>query len=424
MGKATADIAYDRGFDAGYTDGFRLAGESYAQRLEGTSIVIPTYNKAEYLRMCIDSIEAHTPEPHEIIVVDNASTDDTVRMLKRFRGKVRVRVMAENRGFAGAVNAGLMMAKGSTVLLLNNDTLVTPRWLSGLLACLHSDERIGMVGPVTNYIGGPQQIAVPYADAAGMPAFAAAYNRTDPARWTDTDRLVGFCLLFRRELLERTGYFDEGFRIGNYEDDDYCLRVRLQGKRLVMASDTFIHHFGSVSMKALGDKFLEVEERNKAFYFGKWGDPAGLSSAVREPVASETAFYPARAAVSCGGALFWLEHGVKRRLDGAPARIPVTPLNRLALRRYASGEPVAAAEAEARWLGETPGAEAAPDGTAELDGRRYAVEGGVRRPIAGTVAWEAWGLERRPKLALGEAELRALPEGLPIAAPPQTWDRL
>lgn len=66
----------------------------------------------------------------------------------------------------------MMMAKGSTIVLLNNDTLVTENWLDNLMACLNSDDTIGMVGPMTNYISGQQKIDVPYTDIADMPAFA------------------------------------------------------------------------------------------------------------------------------------------------------------------------------------------------------------------------------------------------------------
>ncbi|GAF08677.1 glycosyltransferase family 2 protein [Paenibacillus pini] len=263
---------FQHGYERGYTSGVNQGVESFAEPFHGTSIIIPTYNQADYLIQCITSIEAHTTDPYEIIVVDNGSSDHTGQYLQQRVGQIRFKQLETNRGFAGGVNQGLMMAKGDSIVILNNDTLVTPRWLSNMLRCLYSDSTIGVVGPVTNYISGEQQIQVPYDAVPQMWAFAEQHNVPDESRWSKADRLVGYCLLFRRELLKSTGYFDEGFEIGNYEDEDWMIRVRLSGRELVIAGDTFIHHYGSVSMKNLGQqKFEVVHEQNGTFYEQKWG---------------------------------------------------------------------------------------------------------------------------------------------------------
>src|SRR5690606_4927691 len=98
----------------------------------------------------------------EIIVVDDGSVDGTREALQKRRGLIRVGVHSENLGFASAVNTGLMMAKGNMIVLLNNDVLVTERWLSQLLTALNSNKGVAAVGPVTNYIGGEQQINTTY----------------------------------------------------------------------------------------------------------------------------------------------------------------------------------------------------------------------------------------------------------------------
>ncbi|WP_296976335.1 glycosyltransferase family 2 protein [Thermobacillus sp. ZCTH02-B1] len=439
-GSAERRQAYEAGREAGYRDGFAAGLQGFGRLFDGTSIIIPTLNQLEYLRMCVDSIFRHTFVPYEIIVVDNGSTDGTAAYLESLRGRVRYRLLDRNHGFAGAVNRGLMMAKGRTIVLLNNDTVVTPRWLDNLLACLYSHERIGLVGPVTNYIGGEQLIEVPYRDLRDMQAFAAAYNRSDPARWRETERLTGFCLAFRRDVWERTGYFDEGFAFGNYEDDDYNIRVKLLGLKLVIAGDTFIHHFGSVSIKALGPELTAVNARNAAHYGEKWGhDPHGLVARVRNWVRarqpagfgddiqaafSEADFYPRHVAVrDLKGALWWIAPGERRPVEGEPA-IPAARLTAIDLRRWPIGPPIAAAEAERLWHGGVSGdgREGAvlvrmPDGTLQH------VEDGVRRPIASRLAAEMWGLAEKPAVPLTEA-LAAAPEGLPIIAPVRTEQRL
>jgi GT2 family glycosyltransferase len=432
--------AYEAGREAGYREGFETGLHGFGRLFEGTSIIIPTLNQLEYLRMCVDSIFRHTDLPYEVIVVDNGSTDGTADYLEAMRGRVRYRLLDRNYGFAGAVNRGLMMAKGQTIVVLNNDTLVTERWLDNLLACLASDDRIGLVGPVTNYIGGEQRIEVPYRTLTEMQAFAAAHNRSNPALWQDVERITGFCLAFRRELWERTGYFDEGYTVGNYEDDDYNIRVKLLGFRQVVARDTFIHHFGSVSIKALGPALDAVNEHNAAYYGEKWGhDPHGLVGRVRDwvrarqpggvengfPAAfSEADFYPRHVAVrALSGTVYWLAQGERRPVEGE-LHIPVVRLTMVDLMRWPIGPPIAAADAERLWHGGMSGEGQAGAMLIRMpDGSLQHLEEGVRRPIASRLAAESWGLAAKPAVPLTEA-LAAAPEGLPIIAPVRTEQRL
>ena len=119
-----------------------------------TSIIILTHKQLELTKQCLQSIETHTPESHEIIIVDNASTDGTLDYLRRYESahsNVHVIANKENLGFAGGNNQGLALSKGEYVLLLNNDTVVTDGWLSRMLATLMNHPEAGLVGPMSNY---------------------------------------------------------------------------------------------------------------------------------------------------------------------------------------------------------------------------------------------------------------------------------
>ncbi|MFC4596964.1 glycosyltransferase family 2 protein [Cohnella hongkongensis] len=423
--RATRLGRYRQGLGDGYREGVQFGLQSFPVIFEGTSIVIPTYNQLAMVKMCIESILENTNVPYEIIVVDNASTDGTAEYLQSLGGQVRYRALEKNLGFAGAVNVGMMMAKGKTILLLNNDTLVTENWLHNLLACLNSDEAIGMVGPMTNFISGEQQIAVPYTNLADMPAFAREFNRPDPSRWRRTERLTGFCLLFRRELFEGIGYFDEGYEIGNFEDDDYNIRVRLLGKSLVMAQDTFIHHFGSVSMKALGDRFQEVNDRNEQYFIEKWRNPEEWirQAAHRRDPASRgplhaAAFYPERIVVQGIGAhYYWIEQGQRRLVEGA-ITFPAVRLSQIDLKRWPAGAPISVGEAEARWRG-LDGESGWETGVAQLqDGTLFYAENGKARRIVSASVMKLWQLHYKPIRSISPEDLSKAEEGLPIIAPP------
>jgi len=133
----------------------------------------------------------------------------------------------ENRFFAGGNNQGIAAATGDHVVLLNADAVVGPGWLSLMIRCAEEDPRIGLVGPCTNFASGIQHICDPgYRGVGGFSAFARRWARDHAGRRREAHRLIAFCLLIKREVVERVGLLDERFGPGGYEDYDYCLRAR------------------------------------------------------------------------------------------------------------------------------------------------------------------------------------------------------
>jgi len=245
-----------------------------------TSIILVTFNQWGHTKACLDSIRLLTDESYEIIVVDNGSTDGTVEFL-RSAPDVRLIANGQNRGFPAAANQGILAAQGEQVLLLNNDTLVTTGWLSRLTAALYSVPGVGLVGPVTNHISGEQQVPVPYDDLAQLDGFAWDWGKQHHRQYQPTDRLVGFCLLIKRELIDRIGLLDERFGIGNFEDDDYCRRACEAGYRCLIAQDTFIHHTGSATFRGSGTDLNALLQTNHKLYQEKWNE-RGQGPEVRD----------------------------------------------------------------------------------------------------------------------------------------------
>ena len=226
-----------------------------------TSIIILSYNTLDLLQLCIGSIREFTEEgTYEIIVVENASQDGSAEWLKEQKDLICI-YNEENRGFPKGCNQGLEIAAGTELLLLNSDTIVTKHWLDNLRRALYSSPQVGAVSCVTNYCSNNQQIKVSYESIEEMQAFAAGYNKANPALWEDRTTLVGFCYLFKREVYEKVGFLDERFSPGNYEDDDYSLRILREGYSLLVCRDTFIHHFGSAGFRK---RYTEQEEAEKA----------------------------------------------------------------------------------------------------------------------------------------------------------------
>jgi GT2 family glycosyltransferase/2-polyprenyl-3-methyl-5-hydroxy-6-metoxy-1,4-benzoquinol methylase/tetratricopeptide (TPR) repeat protein len=248
-----------------------------------TSIIIVTHNQLAFTKGCIDSIRLVTEEPYEFVLVDNGSTDGTAEYLPTVPN-ARVVLNPENRGFPAAANQGIRAATGRQILLLNNDTVVPAGWLGRLLRPLAEDPRVGLVGPCSNEVSGEQRVAVDYADLEGLEEFAARHAVENAGRREATDRLVGFCLLVRRAVIDQIGLLDERFGLGCFEDDDFCRRALAAGWTAVIARDAYVHHYGGLTFKADGVDFGWLLRANETRFQQKWdGSNPSEQIALRPP---------------------------------------------------------------------------------------------------------------------------------------------
>jgi GT2 family glycosyltransferase/tetratricopeptide (TPR) repeat protein len=245
-----------------------------------TSVVIVVFNQLEYTRICLHSLRAFTFGDTELVVIDNGSTDGTSEELS---GQPDIKLVQNtiNRGFPAAANQGILASRGDVVVLLNNDTIVTPGWDRRLRAAMDSSRDIGLVGPCSNHVSGAQQVPVSYDRLEDLNAFAEEHTSRNENVREDVDRLVGFCLMIKRDALSRVGLLDERFGIGNYEDDDYCRRAIAAGYRCVIARDCFIHHFGSRTFKGAGIDLGALLAENRQKYLEKCGSAQVSPAALR-----------------------------------------------------------------------------------------------------------------------------------------------
>ncbi|PFI78860.1 glycosyltransferase [Bacillus cereus] len=236
-----------------------------------TSIIILTHNQLKYTKECIDSIRKYTDQQkYELIVVDNASTDGTVKWLKQQQDILLIE-NTENMGFPKGCNQGIRKAKGKNILLLNNDVVVTKNWLKNLLTCLYADKDTAAVGPVTNSASYYSAIPTFYTNIKEMQEFASGFNQSSSEKWEERMKLIGFCMLIKKTVLDEIGLLDERFTPGNYEDDDISLRIYEKGYKLFLCKDTFIHHYGSTSWKEDNINFSIVLNKNSKKFYEKWG---------------------------------------------------------------------------------------------------------------------------------------------------------
>ncbi len=246
-----------------------------------TSIIILVYNQLHYTKLCLESIKQHTRRPHEIIIVDNASTDGTPEYLRRYKAlntNVRVIANAKNMGFSAGNNQGLALARGDYVVLLNNDTIVTQGWLKRMLVVFEQYPDVGIVGPVSDNVGGMQQVRqTGYQNIEEMHQFANQWAAGHAGQSAEFFRVIGFCLMARAAVINRIGGLDEQFGTGNFEDDDFCVRAAAAGFKTRIAQDVFIHHTGGQTFKGEKIDYAQSLERNWGIFKTKWDIPADLS---------------------------------------------------------------------------------------------------------------------------------------------------
>lgn len=241
------------------------------------TIIIVTYRNLDKTRLTVKSVLEKTRYPnYEILLVDNGGEPDIQQyardMAERFPNVVRCIFNEKNLGFAGGNNVGLRAAPESEyIVLLNDDVIVSPGWLGGLLRYL-DDPHIGLIGPVTNSAGNEARIAVDYSDIAEVDAFARRYTFAHDGVNFNIPVLAMYCMAARRRTIDELGELDERFRMGMFEDDDYAVRARNAGYRVVCAEDVYVHHFGRSSFGKMSEEAHDkIFAANRALFERKWG---------------------------------------------------------------------------------------------------------------------------------------------------------
>lgn len=220
-------------------------------------LVIPLYNQVDYTRQCVESIERCTQIPYQLILVDNGSTDGTREFLQHV--KATVIANATNLGCAKAWNQGVRAATGTVIGILNNDIVVTPAWLTGLLTFMEQGGH-GIVSPAA------REGRLDY----DLDAYAREFTRS--CAGATRSEMYGACMVIHRRVFDRIGLFDEGFQYGGCEDIDFLWRTRAAGFSAATTGSVLIHHFSMVTQDAVKrSETKSYPTENLAHFQKKWG---------------------------------------------------------------------------------------------------------------------------------------------------------
>jgi GT2 family glycosyltransferase len=242
-----------------------------------TSVIIPVFNQVEFTFQCLRSLlrELDFSET-EVIVVDDGSADETLRVLSHFEGFVRVVVNEKNLGFVGACNRGAEAARGRYLVFLNNDTVVLPGWLSHLVETAEADVRVGAVGSLFLYPDGRIQEAGAIVWRDGT-LYHYGWGRSPDEKKYIFAREVDYCsgasLLVRRDLFERLGGFDDRYSPAYFEDADLCFGVRSLGFKVVyQPASRLVHYEGATAGTDSGSGVKQYQIVNRWKFYEKWRD--------------------------------------------------------------------------------------------------------------------------------------------------------
>lgn len=244
-------------------------------------IIIVNYNTKGHLQACLHSLcDARTTCSHQIVVVDNGSSDSSVELFRTEWPDVRLIELGENVGFGPANNLGIQATRSDLVLFLNSDTVVPPGAVDRLVRHLRDAPDVTAVGPrLVDADGYPElsfgPMITPWVEAwqklrgtllrRRVPGLAAWVARST-TRPHDSDWVSGACLLVRREDVETVGLFDERFFL-YAEDVDLCASLRQLGRRVLFAPDVeIVHHGGRSGVTDLDTTHTVYRRSQLAFY--------------------------------------------------------------------------------------------------------------------------------------------------------------
>ncbi|XSG74687.1 glycosyltransferase family 2 protein [Herpetosiphon llansteffanensis] len=325
------------------------------------AIIVVTYNHARYIGDCLNSLLALDPAPSELVVVDNASRDETAKIVKSQFPQVRFVQTGANLGFAGGCNQGARLTSAEYIVLANPDLIVQPDWLEQLIAPLERWPNIGAVGGKLLYRDG---ITLQHAGGVLRLPWGLGHHRGvgehDHGQYNaleTVDYVTGAAFACRRSTWESLDGLDEQFYPAYYEEVDFCTRLRRAGLDILYTPRAVATHIEGSSVGHRSAVYLQLYHFNRLRYLFKYFNntwlmrtwlPAEMGhiracasddeiQALKiaylayqsaflnhesQPVISELDIFPDETADGGETELQWIERQLRAKVNVAPAPIP------------------------------------------------------------------------------------------------------
>lgn len=233
-------------------------------------IVLPVHNGLPYLKPCLDSLFRNTDYSFRLIIVDDASLGDTKDYINSIKDAypdiVETIFFAKNEGAIKAMNEGLKRTNAKYVCLLNTDTILCKDWLGKIIDVAQKNNDIGLLNPSSSVFGDTprsQQLK----DIEDFADSLRGFN----GKFQEMANCVGFCMVIKRELLEKIGFLSNDFGLGYFEDLDFSRRAQKLGYKSVKVLDSYVYHYGKRTFEKLKNR-EDIIKDNKATFERKWGN--------------------------------------------------------------------------------------------------------------------------------------------------------
>lgn len=235
------------------------------------SIIIITYNSSQFIVSCLQALQANTDYPHEIIVLDNASTDNTVQLIQELFTAVQLQVNEANIGFAAANNRAAQLATGEYLTFLNPDTIVKKNWLQPLIEVINTDKTIGAVTPQIVFAHEPDRVntcgnTVHFSGLTYCEKYGKLVSNAPPYT---VSAVSGAAFVMPKELFSSLGGFAEKFFM-YYEDTELSLRMRCAGYFCTAVPKSIVHHAYIPSFSPQKVFYLERNRYLSLFSLVNW----------------------------------------------------------------------------------------------------------------------------------------------------------
>lgn len=236
------------------------------------SVIIPNYNGEHFLKECLEALKRQTFDDMEVILVDNASTDDSIKLAKELYREIRVIELHDNTGFAYAVNRGIEAAKGEYVLLLNNDTIVFPNFVKNQYKMIKGKPDVFSCSALMIQ-NRNHELVDDAGDELAVLGWGFAPDRDKPVSGCGIPHEVfsscAGAAIYRKSVFDEIGLFDESF-FAYLEDMDVGYRARLAGYRNLYNPYAKVYHLGSASSGSRHNAFkVELSARNSMYMMKK-----------------------------------------------------------------------------------------------------------------------------------------------------------
>jgi len=249
------------------------------------SFIIVTWNSSRDITNCLNSVFSQKLDNIEVIIIDNASQDDTIELLQKRSEKLTLICNNRNLGFAWAVNQGLSAAAGKYLVILNPDTVIQPDAVKKMLLLMDSDLKIGALGPQLLNTDGtiqpscrefPRPVHLFY-EFSGLSKIFPRHHKFGSWRMgyfdhqssREVDQPMGACLMVRKSAIEQIGQMDAANFPMFFNEVDWCFRLRQRGWKIVFSPEARVVHLQGVSIKKARLAMTISSHRSLAAFFGK-----------------------------------------------------------------------------------------------------------------------------------------------------------